>query len=159
MADHEIIDPPNTLKAKVKVGGPKAVNPEVLARAESVITNMAGEYLEWVEKDLANIEAAWDRLHAAGDISKEHLDRIYQVSHDIKGQGGSFGYPLMTLVGDRLCRFIEHLDDPGPKESEVIRLHIAAMRVVISRRIQGQGEASGAQLLTGLDQVTQKVKK
>jgi hypothetical protein len=161
MADHQIIEPPQTLRSKVKLGGPKAVDPEVLARAEAVITSMAGDYLQWVEKDLANIQHAWDELKASPDglVDKEKLDRIYQISHDIKGQGGSFGYQLMTVIGDKLCRFIEHLDRTGTKEIKVIHLHIDAMRVVIAQRIQDKGGAIGAQLVAGLDQVTAKVKK
>ena len=160
-ADHQIIDPPQTLRSKVKLGGPKAVDPEVLARAEAVITSMAGDYLQWVEKDLANIQHAWEALKASPDglVDKEKLDRIYQISHDIKGQGGSFGYQLMRVIGDKLCRFIEQLDRLGTKEIEVIRLHIDGMRVVIGQRIQDKGGAIGAQLIAGLDQVTAKVKK
>jgi hypothetical protein len=159
MAKHEIIDPPQTLKNKVKLGGPNAVNPEVLQRAEAVITNMADEYLQWVEKDLVTIQKAFDGLKASPTGAREHLERIYQVSHDIKGQGGSFGYQLMTIIGNQLCRFLEHLDSAGPLEIEVVRLHIDAMRLVISRRIKDTGGAVGAQLLAGLDQVTAKVKK
>lgn len=159
MAKHEIIDPPQTLKNKVKLGGPNAINPEVLQRAEAVISNMAGEYLQWVEKDLVNIQTAWDGLKASPTGAREHLEHIYQVSHDIKGQGGSFGYHLMTVIGDKLCRFTEKLEQAGPLETEVIRLHIDAMRVVIGKRIKDTGGAVGAQLLAGLDQVTAKVKK
>lgn len=157
--DHEIIEPPNTLKSKVKVGGPKAVSPEVLARAEAVITSLADEYLQWVEKDLVKIQTAWEALKASPDGSKPYLTGVYQVSHDIKGQGGSFGYQLMTIIGDRLCRFIEPMEKAGPREIEIIRLHIDAMRVVIAQKIEGEGGAIGTQLLKGLELVISKASK
>ena len=154
-SDHEVIKSPNNLKSKVKVDGPKAVDQMVLARAEAVITDLAGEYLEWVEGDLAKIQKACDSLVAA-PTSKEPLELIYQISHGIKGQGGSFGYQLMTVLGDKLCLYIEKLEDVGAREADVIRLHIDGMRLVISKRIEGDGGEIGAELLKGLSSVTAK---
>ena len=89
---------------KAKVGGTGAVDAAALARAEQVIADMAGDYLEWAEEDLLNMEDALDKLKAAGrKDSKEHIERIFQLAHDVKGQGGSFGYDMMTRISDQLC--------------------------------------------------------
>ena len=151
----EIIKSPNTLKSKVKVDGPKAVDQKVLARAEAVIADLAGDYLEWVEGDLAKIQKACDSL-VANPTGKEPLELIYQISHGIKGQGGSFGYQLMTVLGDKLCLYIEKLEHVSAREIDVIRLHIDGMRLVISQRIDGDGGKAGAELLKGLSRVTTK---
>ncbi len=156
----QVITPPNTLKSKVKIGGPGAVDPEVLERAESVIANLADNYLEWVQEDFEKITEAFEELKKQGDDSAEVLERIFQVAHDMKGQGGSFGYHLITIVGDKLCRFIEGMeDDLGITDVEVIGLHIDAMRVIIAQRIEGDGGPVGEKLLKGLDMVTAKVAK
>jgi 2,4-dienoyl-CoA reductase-like NADH-dependent reductase (Old Yellow Enzyme family) len=53
------------------------------------------------------------------------LEAIFAVSHDIKGQGGSFDYQLMTIVGNQLCRFIENLGGKADNNAiEVIELHM-----------------------------------
>ena len=49
----QLITPPHSLKDKVGTGGPGAVGPEALERAEQVIANLADNYLEWVQTDLA----------------------------------------------------------------------------------------------------------
>jgi len=35
------------------------------------------------------------------------LAEIYTVSHNFKGQGSSFGYPLITRTGASLCRLLK----------------------------------------------------
>jgi len=152
----QVINAPNTLNAKVTKGGPGAVDPSILEKAEQVITEMAGQYLDWVDEDLKKIQAAFDDLKADG--SKENLEKVFEIAHDMKGQGGSFGYPLITTVANDLCRMVEHLESAGAKETEVIRLHIDTMRVIITSRMEGDGGPAGEELLSGLEKVVAKVR-
>ena len=106
MADDkpQLITPPNPLKNKVGTGGPGAVDLSTLERAEKVIADLAETYLEWVEQDLVKLHKALQALSSATGDRKAELEAIYQISHDMKGQGGSFGYQLITVVGNQLCR-------------------------------------------------------
>ena len=153
----EVINPPNTLKEKVGTGGPGAVDLEALKRAEEVITGMTDSYLNWVVEDLKKIDKAYAKLANAQGDGKEELNGIFQVSHDIKGQGGSFGYDLMTAIGNELCRLIEKIDTPGPEEVEAIKLHIDSMKLVIGEDMKGQGGTAGDKMLAGLQQVCDKL--
>ena len=155
----EVITPPDTLKKKVKTGGPGAVDLDTLNRAEAVIADMTGNYLEWTAQDLAKIHQALEDLKAEKKDHKDALARIFQLSHDMKGQGGSFGYTLMTILGRTLCTFVEKREDAGPAEVEVIQLHINAMDLVIARQMKGDGGTEGEQLLEGLDLVAAKVSR
>ncbi len=155
----EVITPPDTLKEKVKTGGPGAVDLDTLERAEAVIADMTDKYLEWAAQDLAKIHQALEDLKAEKKDHKDALAQIFQLSHDMKGQGGSFGYTLMTILGGNLCNFVEKLEDAGPAEVEVIQLHITTMDLVIAKQMKGDGSKEGEQLLTGLDLVAAKVSK
>ena len=161
MADDEmeIINPPNTLKSKVREGGPGAVDLATLERAENVITEMADSYLEWVQEDLKRIEGAYKKLaEASGERTKE-AEEVFQIAHDIKGQGGSFGYDLMTLIANELCRLIERQDGFGPAEVQAVKVHIDAMKLVIQNRMKGDGGANGQALVDGIRQVGDKLNK
>lgn len=153
----QVFDPPDTLKAKVGTGGPGAVDLETLERAEAVIADLTDDYLKWAEEDLDKIEGVVKELSAATDNHKELLGRIFQIAHDIKGQGGSFGYEMMTVIGDKLCRFVEKLDVAEPAEVEAISLHVNTMKVVISKRMQGEGGKEGAALFDGLNRIVAKI--
>lgn len=163
MAEDEasIIRPPDTLKSKVSEGGPGAVDLDALERAEQVIANLTDNYLEWVQEDLAKFQAAYDKLAAAAPEDRAAAaDAVFQISHDVKGQGGSFGYDLMTVVGNNLCRFIEKAEgDITDKHIEAIKVHIDTMKLVIAENIKGDGGPAGDKLLTGLELVVQKLLK
>ena len=152
-----VIKPPDMLSSKVSKGGPGAVDLAAIERAESVIANMADDYLDWVEDDLVKIANAQKELKANRDQSEHHLDKVFQVAHDMKGQGGSFGYDLMTILGNDLCRFIEGKKTASDVDIEVIYLYISTMQIVISKRMSGDGGPAGNEVLTGLAAVVAKI--
>ena len=152
----QVIRPPQTLQGKVEKGGPGAVDLDALAKAEDVIANLADDYLDWVREDFVRLEAAYDVMVSGEGDGAANLDALFQISHDMKGQGGSFGYDLMTAIGDHMCRLLEKVDKVGPREIQMIRLHIDAMRVVITKQLKGDGGAEGRQLMMGLALVGDK---
>ena len=156
-----IIRPNLTLNSKVTVGGPGAVDEAMLEKAEQVIQNMSEDYLKWAKDDLARLAKAFAVLKAAGGgqdaETAAQLEAIFAVSHDIKGQGGSFDYQLMTIVGNQLCRFIENLGGKADANAiEVIELHVNALQAVMAHKLKGDGGAIGKKFLTGLEQVIAK---
>ncbi|MEQ8226526.1 MAG: Hpt domain-containing protein [Rhodospirillales bacterium] len=158
MTKPQIINPPNRLKSKVSMGGPGAVDQERLARAEAVIEQMTDNYLDWVEADLKKLEQELSSL-TPGEGAAERVDLIYRTSHDIKGQGGSFGYNLMTEVGALLCRYIENIEGPVTQEDiDLMNLCYQSMRAVITGRLAGDGGDAGRMVLDGLARVAEKVK-
>ncbi len=160
MADEEleIINPPNTLKSKVKTGGPGAVNLEALERAEKVIANLSDSYLDWVQEDLKKITTAFDSLKAGEGSREQALDSIFRLAHDMKGQGGSFGYNLMTSVGNELCRMIEKMPASlTPSHIDAIGVHIDSMKLIIAQRLKGDAGKTGEAILSGLQKVSDKL--
>lgn len=155
----EIITPPDRLKDRISTDGANAVDMALIERAEQVFASMSDGYMEWVAKDLDNIQKVFDRvLEGRGDRAGD-LSLIFRIAHDMKGQGGSFGYQLITTVGNRLCRMLERFDGSlKPEvENEAIRIHIDAMRLVIANRMTGDGGAEGEAIMLGVQQVAEKL--
>ncbi len=158
-AKPEIIIPPDTLKSKVSVGGPNAVDLEALERAEQVIANMADSYLDWVEEDLKKISSAYERLVTENDDRGKDIEKVFGIAHDMKGQGGSFGYELITAVANNLCRLIDRFDGSVTPETQngAIRIHIDAMKLIISSRMRGDGGQQGTAILNGVQEMVEKL--
>jgi len=154
----EIINLPNKLRKKVTIGGPNSISPDVLERAEKAILNLKKDYLNWVEDDLDKIDIAYKNL-SANPENNALLQNVYKVAHDIKGQGGSFGYDMMTEIGQSLCQLIEKMKSVGPSELEIIAIHADALRVVIHDRVEGTGGDTGASILKGLEKMCTKYKQ
>ncbi len=153
----EFITPPNTLKSKVSVGGAGAVDEAALLRAENAIANMTDEYLEWVVQDIARIEKACQDLKSDASEREKNLQGVFQVAHDIKGQGGSFGFDLMTVIGNQVCQIIDKADANDPHIVDVIDVHVDAMKLVVASKLKGTGGQDGELMLAGLRKVCEKV--
>jgi hypothetical protein len=148
---------PDLLLEKFTLGCPGGVDLEAIERAESIVTDMTGSYLGWAEDDLFKINKVQAELKDHLDQSAMYLDKIYKIAHDMKGQGGSFGYGLMTVLGNDLCRFIEGKKTARKVDLQVINLYIAAMQVILSKRMRGGGGAEGQKVLVGLAAVVERI--
>ena len=109
-----------------------------------------------IDENTRKIYEAFLKLDAATGDRKKELKGVHQVALDIKDQGLSLGYDLMTAICTELCLLIENMGKAGPKEVEVIKIYIAAMKLVIKNNIQGTGGDIGEKMLSGLRQVCDK---
>jgi hypothetical protein len=153
------ITPPNNLRKKqIDAGVQLTIDPSLVGAAETKIISMKEEYLRWVGGDLDALSAACAVAIKDKDNRAQNVETLYNKAVEIKGQGGSFGYPLMTTIGVQLCRFIEiqgfGLDDA---KMDIVKLHVETLRVVIMQKMEGDGGPMGQKLLTGLALAVKKV--
>ena len=153
----QVINPPNLIATKVSGGG--GPTPEMLEKAEEAIAKMSDEYPAWAMKDIESLTNLLDEAELEEAKRIENLEAIFQIAHDMRGQGGSFGYPLMTRVGSSLCRFTEVLNNPDNRGLVVVRAHIDAMRAVIGNKVKGDGGRVGRQIARGLEMAVEKFQK
>ena len=156
-----ILDVETDLKERAKPRpGDIAVSDDMLNEAENVIANMANEYITWVKDDIARLDAVFEKFVEKQDMASLH--DLFEISHDMKGQGGSFGYNLITTVTGSLCKFVEALQKKesrpyDEKEVSAIKVHIDAIKLIASEHIKGDGGDIGRQLIDGIDAVKKKL--
>lgn len=156
MSDAQIIHAPHTLK-KAKIGsGPGRLDTKAIARAEAAVKEMAKDYRNWAQEDVAALEAALDEAQARPDDQAQAIRTLFRVALDLKGQGTSFGYRLITEVGDSLAAFIEERKALGEFDQEVIASHISAMRAVLAEEVRDDGGETGRALIDGLHRLVKK---
>lgn len=156
----EVVQPPHKIREKVSVSA-AGVSPEMLERAEKVISSLSEDYLVWVDEDLHRLQGLYELLEKtppadAGPVLRE----LFSVAHDMKGQGGSFGYGLVTVIANMLCRLVEKLEgDWRVHYLAVIKVHVDALRLVISERMEGDGGRAGERMISGLEATLTKTLK
>lgn len=121
-----------------------------VAAAEAAIALLAEKYVDWVRDDLACAHAAFVKAGETLPDNSESVAEIFGISHNVKGQGASFGYQLMTDIGGSLCDYVRDGGSASEARLKVIEAHLAAMEFVIERQIKGDGGASGQGLLDKL---------
>lgn len=159
MADVEFIETPNTLR-KAKIGnGPGMLDKTLIAKAEEAIEAFGEGFSDWIPKDVSAMEAARQEL-SNEPTSERALADLYRVSLDLKGQGASFGYEIVSAVGGSLSDFLAPIRDEKatltPLQLDVVNTHVGAIRAVISEERKGDGGAAGQALVNGLAQVVAK---
>jgi hypothetical protein len=152
--EYEIIEVPNRLKEKVGAGA--GIPASVLDRAEAEIESLADDYLSVAQLDLITLRDSLRAAERDPEASASYLERMYGAAHDMKGQGGSFGYPLVTRIADALCRYLGHPPDPDTVDLAVCAIHVDALHVIIQNDIPGDGGKLGREVLAGIERVVAK---
>ena len=115
---------------------------------------LSDTYVGWTQQALKRFkELLAGRERSETDIDKLRQD-LHRIAHDIKGMGGSFGYPLMTDFGTSLCLYLRSLPDGAPLAVEIIERHLKAMDVILRDGISGPGGDDEQALAASLAQMT-----
>lgn len=148
-----ILTPPNFLKHKTKIA--PGLLDDFLARADSMVAALQSEFEAGTElriKRLAEIaRGAW-KLPATREDAVLQLRR---QCHDIKGEAGTFGFPLLSDIADLFGDYLR--ETPlASQRPEAIKAYIDTFEVVWTRRITGSGGDLGRQLIQSLMKVNEK---
>ncbi len=127
---------------------------ETLARAEEATTALRANYTEWARIDVDHAQALLDAATRDPERQREQLDHAYAATHNIKGQGASFGYPLVSRIGQSLCRLIapgRSVDEAGLKLAQAL---LDALKLVLDQKIAGKGGETGDKRAARLESLT-----
>ncbi len=125
-----------------------------VASAQAAVAGLADKYIGWVNDDLVRLDAAIARV--TDGHNADALRDVYGVAHDIKGQGSTFGYHLITEIGQLLCRYTERAIERKKVDRTVIDAHVEAMRTVVDNRIQGPAGELGREIIDALKGVAER---
>ncbi|MEP4377464.1 MAG: hypothetical protein ABJ215_13550 [Alphaproteobacteria bacterium] len=147
---YQLITPPNLLKAKVGKGGMGGIDPDLIKHAETVIGAMGDEFAETVSNEILRVlELAMD-LEAAPDEAESVMKKVRKVANELRGQGGTYGYDLISDVSDCLFRYTDRLSSAAELNPDVLRAHADAMRAVVKNDVRGDGGQVGIDLVESL---------
>ena len=125
---------------------------ELEQKALGVIADMSRKYIEWAGNDVAKLKKIFEQIQQLTGSEQDALIRgdFYRTAHDIKGQGATFDYPLMSDLGAHLCTLIKTTDTFDETHLTVMVQDIEDMSLVLEKRLQGEGGQIGADILKRL---------
>jgi len=145
---------PNTLKSKLGRGlnASFELPVELLKMAESELDRVVLDFHDWAADYLRRLI----RLVTAAEEESEperrrrFLREINGIAHELRGQGGLFGYPLMTTLAQSLFDATQTGCAEDNDAIAIVKAHVDAMRVVVRDQVKGDGGAVGRALLSTL---------
>jgi len=124
---------------------------KALERAQAAVAALARDYVKWAQADIAACQHHLDQARIAPDQRDLHLQELYGIAHNIKGQGSAFGFPLMTRIGQSLCQFTRERHGYGEEHLALIARHLQALRQVLDNDLRGDGDATARDLAARLE--------
>ena len=112
---------------------------ESLKREGDGFLGWAKTYLDQLSKELAAAKELKDKRDP-------NFAKINFIAHELRGQGGTFGFPLITAFGKSLFQVTTppcRTDDAG---IDIVKAHIDTLRAVIRDKIEGDGGEVGKAL-------------
>jgi len=146
----QFIQPPNTLR--LKVGGSRfgGIDPAALAKAEAALQSLSGQFDEWLNDELVKLDAARAEIQANG-YTPASAETLYLRAHDMKGLGGTYGYPLITRVAASLCKLTDEEAVRMKAPLYLIDAHIDAIKAIVRDQIRAEDHPVGTALAAELE--------
>lgn len=162
-SSHEIIEPPNTLKDKVKPLLQKQGHPleDPVARAERELKKLEPQFQEWMAKDIARLQQAWVDLNAEADADalqdRAKLAPLFRAAHDLKGQSATFGSPYIATVAASLCMIFEDDETLASTPPVLIEQHVQAIAAMHREEDVSGSDSLASTLCEELTKITQSI--
>ena len=150
---------PNALKDKVGgmgAGGPGELPTDLLEEAEEQLERAALDFTEWARDYLAKLSDLCTEALMHPERRNKHFEEINLLAHELRGQGGTFGYPLITTFGKMLYEVTGKGCSENDAAVEIVKAHVDTMRAVLREKIAGDGGEIGRTLHESLQAAIDK---
>lgn len=109
----------------------------LIREAEAAVAGLSADFLPWVREDYTRMQAALRDAKADPAEAASHIRSIFERAHNMKGQGGSFGFPLLSEVADGLCAGTRDVQAVTPGILECVETHLALLGRILTDEITG----------------------
>jgi hypothetical protein len=108
------------------------INADTIRRAEEAVGKLADQYRGWVRSDIEKLRECLAAAKAGGNARDDAYKRIRAIAHDMRGQGTTFGYPLVTRVAKSISQTLKDLPVDGDADAALLA-HVDAVEAIIGR--------------------------
>lgn len=114
--------------------------------------DLVAYYLDWTNEAVSELAGLVGQIDQTPN--PELQQQIYEICHNIKGMGTSFGFPLMTEAGTSICCYLRRLNDEV-MDKPLLEAHLKSFQLVLAKRMVGDGGQIGAELINRLNQLVE----
>lgn len=151
----QLIKLPNRILEKI--GGleaaKKAFGPDVLHRIEQAIDDQAELFQGVIDQYVREMNAASSDSEAFDQAS---MRKIRDISHELRGIAGTFGFHLASRVAKSLWGFLGEFQEPNPAVYNVVRMHVDTL--LAAQTTRGDADGVALQVEKGLQSVIHKLR-
>lgn len=121
------------------------INADTFKRAEEAVSKLSEQYRDWALSDIETLRGCVENL--SGDETRDDaVAKIRSIAHDMRGQGSTFGYPLITQIAQSISGTLKISLTPDD-----LIAHIDAVEAIIENEATGDGGDKGRDILQSLE--------
>jgi chemotaxis protein histidine kinase CheA len=127
----------------------------VLARAQAAVADLAKNYTGNTIEELDRCAVLLKTARQDAAARTAAVKGLYGIAHNVKGQGSSFGFPLVTRIAHSLCNLVRQDRAFSDADLGVMQAHLDALRLILVKDIKGEGGEVGAKLAARLENMVE----
>lgn len=148
--DVKVLPADKTLARRAKTGVGVPLD-QLVERGKQVVTKLSGVFEVTLQQGLEDMSALQDRIAVDNPKLKEDCTRLERIAHDLKGQGATFGWPLVTMILASLVRGLRREITTTEKRVELIHVHLGALKLVVQNKRKGKPTPAEEKMVIALD--------
>jgi len=125
--------------------GSDGIPPNASQVALAAVERLQSEFEGWARKDIDRVRELGNKLRN----QPSHADRaalcdeLRRLAHDLRGQGATFDYPLITDLAEGLGSACRALHVPLARQADLVQRYAELISRILDRRIRGPGGREG----------------
>ena len=142
--------PPKTLRRKIGQG--LEFDLDQIARIQEEIDQWSENFQDWTKEYIERLDAL-RRASAAADLAKRKplFGDINVMAHELRGLGGTFGFPLVTAVARSLYELTAFTLDRSDTCVDLVGSHIDTLKAILREDVRDSGDAVSQELVRELE--------
>lgn len=125
----------------------------LLARTEGIVAALQGQFASGMQDRVDRLGELFHRGWETPATREATSQSMRRILHDLKGEGGTFGYDLITEIADLFGIYLRETPATLQKKDAVLG-YIEALRMVWNERIEGEGDIATRAMLERLVRLT-----
>ena len=147
-------DPPPDMRRRFASA---EINDEQIVAMQREMDSWSEDFRDWTLDFIKQIESALTACRRSDTADRRRpFNAINFLAHEMRGQGGTFGYPLVTQVARSLFDLTLHNLDRSDACCDLIEEHLRILKAVVRDKIKGDGGIVGRELLRELQRANGK---
>jgi len=157
----ELSDAQKRLKSKVLESGRGITMEQAVTRSNMAVKALKADFANIGQRDLGRMRELIDSMQADGVNYADLTDKLYGVSHELRGTAGTFGFQLTSIAANKLCHMLdgnrELFDSGDARAISAAKVHIDAIGLDLSHGPSTSLGQAENRMLDGLSALAKKL--
>ncbi len=141
--------PPRNLRSKT--GGNIEIDVNRIASIQKELDSWNDDFVTWTLEYIEKLKRLLNTTQRKESASRRaDFNRINSIAHELRGQGGIFGYPLVSSVAKSLFELTKDTLDRSDGCLHLIKNHIDTLQIVLRDEVRGDGGKVGMEIVKAM---------